>query len=187
MRHAKLLTGLYPPVSYDINAERFTSQCVVDGACFDRLQDSAEQIANVINPITSGQMLIDWERVLGITNVDKPYQQRVLTVIAKINEIGGLSIPYFTQLAQFAGYHIKIVEPQPFRAGINRCGDCLEAEEVIYSWRVRVFSNAQQVILFRAGMNTAGDKLNSYSDSLIETLFEELKPAHTYVSFEYGE
>ncbi|THA20644.1 DUF2313 domain-containing protein, partial [Histophilus somni] len=81
---------------------------------FDRLQDSAEQIANVINPITSGQMLIDWERVLGITNVDKPYQQRVLTVIAKINEIGGLSIPYFTQLAQFAGYHIKIVEPQPF-------------------------------------------------------------------------
>ncbi|WP_233131595.1 hypothetical protein [Histophilus somni] len=63
----------------------------------------------------------------------------------------------------------------------------MEAEEVLYSWRVRVFSNTQQVILFRAVMNTAGDKLNSYSDSLIETLFEELKPAHTYVSFEYGE
>lgn len=186
MKHADVLKKLYPPVSYDINGEQFVAQCETDGACFDLVQSSANQVLDVISPTTAGQMLTDWERVLGLNAEGKSYQQRVLAAVAKINETGGLSIPYFTKLAQAAGYQIKIVEPQPFRAGVNRCGDALELEDVIYSWRVQVAGSSQQVVLFRAGLSTAGDKLSSYSDSLIEAIFEDLKPAHTYVSFEYG-
>lgn len=186
MRHAELLKQLYPPVAYDTQGEQFSAQCQIDGACFDSVQQSAEQIMDVISPATSGQMLTDWERVLGLNPNGKSYQQRVLAAVAKINETGGLSIPYFTRLAEAAGYQIKIVEPQPFRAGVNRCGDALELEEVIYSWRVQVAGSSQQVVLFRAGLSTAGDKLSSYSDSLIEAIFEDLKPAHTFVSFAYG-
>lgn len=186
MKHADVLKKLYPPVSYDINGEQFVAQCETDGACFDLVQSSANQVLDVISPTTAGQMLADWERVLGLNAEGKSYQQRVLAAVAKINETGGLSIPYFTELAQAAGYQIKIVESQPFRAGVNRCGDALELEDVIYSWRVQVAGSSQQVVLFRAGLSTAGDKLSSYSDSLIEAVFEDLKPAHTYVSFEYG-
>lgn len=186
MTHADLLKQLYPPVSYDINGEHFVAQCEIDGTCFDDIQNSAARILDVISPTTAGQMLTDWERVLGLTADNKIYQQRVLTALAKINEMGGLSIPYFIELAQAAGYQITIIEPQPFRAGVNRCGDVLEIEDVIYSWRVRVFSNTQQISFFRAGLSVSGDKLSAYSDNLIESIFNDLKPAHSFVSFEYG-
>ena len=186
MRYANLLKRLYPPVSYDINGEQFAAQCEIDGACFDDIQNSAARILDVVSPATAGQMLTDWERVLGLTADNKTYQQRVLTALAKINEVGGLSIPYFIELAQAAGYQITIKEPQPFRAGVNRCGDNLEIEDVIYSWRVNVADSTQQISFFRAGLSTANDRLSSYSDSLIEGIFNDLKPAHTYVRFEYG-
>ncbi len=184
--HADILRRLYPPVSYDVNGERFIAQCEVDGRCFDRLQASAEKMLSIITPTSSKDMLVDWERVLGLTPQNGTYQQRVLSVIAKINESGGLSIPYFTELAKAAGYQIKIVEPQPFRAGVNRCGDSLELEDVVFTWRVKIAGNSQQILFFRAGLNTAGERLSSYRDGLIESILQDLKPAHTFVSFEYG-
>ncbi|HDR1420576.1 TPA: DUF2313 domain-containing protein, partial [Pasteurella multocida] len=82
MSHKHALSTLYPPVSYNVNGKQFLIQCEVDGNVFDRVQQSAVDMLNAIEPATSGQMLADWERVCGIkTDLSKNYQERVKRVI----------------------------------------------------------------------------------------------------------
>lgn len=133
---------------------------------------------------TSG-LLREWEATLGLTpGVDDPLQLRRNMLVIKLRERGGLSISYFTMLAESLGYVIEIVEPVPFMAGWAAAGDELFSTDVIYQWGVKIFN--QPVYNFRAGASAAGERLTWWnSQSLLEDLFIELKPAHTYVYFSY--
>jgi len=82
---------------------------------------------------------------------------------------------------------ITIDEPQPFRAGVNRAGDTLYAPEIIWVWRVNVKNSDTVVYHFRAGASAAGERLTSFSNQTIESLFNDLKPAHTFCYFTYEE
>lgn len=185
MSYRDTLLGLLPPVSYARNGEKQQQQAQIDGAVLDGIQTQAQSIANAITPPSSGSLIADWERVLGLDGTGKSYAQRIAAAVAQINATGGLSIPYFINLASAAGYTITIDEPQPFRAGINRAGDRLAPEDIIYTWRVNVVGNSQTVWRFRAGGSTAGERLSAYSDAVIETIIQALKPAHTWVGFAY--
>ena len=187
MSYQEVLLGLLPPVSYARSGERVRRQAQIDARALDGVARSAEAAAGACLPDTSGALLADWERVLGLeaANVGKPYAARLSAVLLKINAVGGLSIPYFIQLAQSAGYTITIDEPQPFRVGVNRAGDRLAREDVMFVWVVNVAANTQTVWRFRAGASCAGERLSVYGDSVIETVFEDLKPAHTAVRFTY--
>jgi len=88
-------------------------------------------------------------------------------------------------LAAAAGYTITISEPQPFRAGVNRAGDRLAREDIMWVWWVDVAAQSQTVWRFRAGSGTAGSRLSQYSDAVIGSLFNRLKPAHTAIRFNY--
>lgn len=180
------LLGLLPPVSYARNGEKQQQQAQIDGAVWDGIQTQAQNLAHAITPQASGSLIAAWERVLGLDGTGKSYAQRVSAAIARINATGGLSIPYFINLAASAGYNITIAEPQPFRAGINRAGDVLAPEDIIYTWRVNVVGNSQTIWQFRAGGSTAGERLSAYSDAVIEHIIQDLKPAHTWVGFAYG-
>ena len=57
----------------------------------------------------------------------------------------------------------------------------------MFVWAVNVQSNSQVVWRFRAGASAAGERLSHFSDSVIESIFEDLKPAHTAVRFTYQE
>ncbi|MCG9000357.1 DUF2313 domain-containing protein, partial [Laribacter hongkongensis] len=114
-----------------------------------------------------------------------PYQQRLQTVLAKLAETGGLSIPYFTRLAAGMGYRIAINEPQPFHAGINRAGDTLWVPDIQWVWQVVVHGASVQAYHFRAGQSAAGERLTAFGDPVIESVFGDLKPAHTFVYFAY--
>ena len=189
-QYAKRLAQLYPPVSYNVNGERFVAQCEVDGRCFDRLQQSAEQVLNVINPETSGVMLADWERVCGIkTDLSKPYSSRVKRVIIQLNALGGLSIPYFIQLAESIGYQIEIKEFSHLANDLPDAGDIpiqnSPREQLGYMWRVTVLNGDDNITRFRAGQFCAGDRLTDFGDLIIEAFFKDLKPAHTYCYFAY--
>lgn len=188
IEHKQLLARLYPPVSYNINGERFLTQCEVDGNAFDRVQKSAVDVLGVVTPITSGLMINDWERVCGLENASSlPYSVRVQNVVKQLNVIGGLSIPYFVNIASTLGYEISIDELTPFRAGENRAGDELLIEDSIFCWQVNIRANTQNVVWFYAGVSLAGERLSEYHDNVIETFFNEIKPAHTAVRFTYGE
>ena len=187
MTYQEVLLGLLPPVSYARSGARVRRQAQIDAQVLDGVARSAEAAAGACLPDTSGALLADWERVLGLeaANVGKPYAARLSAVLLKINAVGGLSIPYFIQLAQSAGYTITIDEPQPFRVGINRAGERLAPEEIMWVWVVNVAASTQTVWRFCAGASCAGERLSSFSDNVIERVFEDLKPAHSFVRFTY--
>ncbi|CWW57621.1 DUF2313 domain-containing protein [Haemophilus influenzae] len=189
--HKKVLAKLYPPVSYDVNGERFLAQCEVDGNAFDRLQKSAVDLLQIIEPTTSNTMLSDWERLCGIkTDYSNNYQARVKRVIAKLNAIGGLSIPYFKRIAESIGYRIEIKEFSPLANDLPTTGDLVqfrneERDNLIFMWRVSVLNGDDNIVYFRAGSSFAGNHLVEFGDPIIEEFFRDLKPAHTYCYFAY--
>lgn len=189
--HKKVLAKLYPPVSYDVNGERFLAQCEVDGNAFDRLQKSAVDLLQIIEPSTSNTMLSDWERLCGIkTDYTNNYQARVKRVIAKLNAIGGLSIPYFKRIAESIGYRIEIKEFYPLANDLPTTGDLVQfrneaRDNLIFMWRVSVLNGDDNIVYFRAGTSFAGNHLVEFGDPIIEEFFRDLKPAHTYCYFAY--
>ncbi|CBW29911.1 hypothetical protein BWO93_08625 [Haemophilus influenzae] len=189
--HKKVLAKLYPPISYDVNGERFLAQCEVDGNAFDRLQKSAVDLLQIIEPATSDTMLSDWERLCGIkTDYSNNYQARVKRVIAKLNAIGGLSIPYFKRIAESIGYRIEIKEFSPLANDLPTTGDLAQfrneaRDNLIFMWRVSVLNGDDNIVYFRAGSSFAGNHLVEFGDPIIEEFFRDLKPAHTYCYFAY--
>lgn len=189
--HKKVLAKLYPPVSYDVNGERFLAQCEVDGNAFDRLQKSAVDLLQIIEPATSNTMLSDWEHLCGIkTDYTNNYQARVKRVIAKLNAIGGLSIPYFKRIAESIGYRIEIKEFSPLANDLPTTGDLVQfrneaRDNLIFMWRVSVLNGDDNIVYFRAGTSFAGNHLVEFGDPIIEEFFRDLKPAHTYCYFAY--
>lgn len=189
--HKKVLAKLYPPISYDVNGERFLAQCEVDGNAFDRLQKSAVDLLQIIEPATSNTMLSDWERLCGIkTDYTNNYQARVKRVIAKLNAIGGLSIPYFKRIAESIGYRIEIKEFSPLANDLPTTGDLAQfrneaRDNLIFMWRVSVLNGDDSIVYFRAGSSFAGNHLVEFGDPIIEEFFRDLKPAHTYCYFAY--
>lgn len=189
--HKKVLAKLYPPISYDVNGERFLAQCEVDGNAFDRLQKSAVDLLQIIEPATSNTMLSDWERLCGIkTDYSNNYQARVKRVIAKLNAIGGLSIPYFKRIAESIGYRIEIKEFSPLANDLPTTGDLAQfrnetRDNLIFMWRVSVLNGDDNIVYFRAGSSFAGNHLVEFGDPIIEEFFRDLKPAHTYCYFAY--
>lgn len=159
----------------------------VDGRSLDRAQQSIDTLLREVFPDTTSGLLLDWERVLGLTpGPDDPMLYRLEQVARKIRERGGLSIAYFIELAASIGYTITIIEPKPFMAGWGRCGDLIYSEDVIYQWGVVLPS--QPVYYFRAGQSCVGDRLLWWDVQVrIEELFRDLAPAHTHVYFIYSE
>lgn len=185
MKSAHLLASLLPPVSYDPSAPGVAATLVAEGAQLDRAMASANRVLGAITPWDAGEMILDWERVLGLASVGG-YQQRVDQVLAKLAEIGGLSIPYFTALAKRLGYTITIIEPTPFYADLSRAGDAVYDEDVIWCWQIVVSgASGMREYPFRASASAAGDRVLSFGDPVIEEVMNDLKPGHTYVNFAY--
>lgn len=185
MSYANMLLGLLPPTSYNRTDTAVRNACAVDGACFDEVQNAARRKLGVIDPRTAGRYLKRWEELFNLDNTGKNGQQRIQAVITKINEIGGLSIPYFIQMAASIGYDINITEPQPFRAGTGRAGDRLARKDIIWVWWVNIKNADSRATRFRAGVSTAGDHLTDYGDAIIENVLKDLKPAFTDIRFTY--
>ncbi|MCP2041791.1 uncharacterized protein YmfQ (DUF2313 family) [Neisseria sp. HSC-16F19] len=184
--YAQLIRDYFPPVSYDLAAGGQAAERAAEAAVLDAVNGQAGRVTGAFYPPTAAAYITRWETVLDIEPPEPGnYARRVADVLARLNAVGGLSIPYFIGLAAAAGYSITIAEPQPFRAGVNRAGDRLAAEDIMWVWRVDVAAASQTVWYFRAGAGGAGGRLSSYSDAVIEALFKRLKPAHTAVRFTY--
>lgn len=188
MSHAQLLALLLPPGSYAPAGSGLKAELAAEGQALDVTLVSAERAKGAITPFFAEQLLPDWERVCAITPpAGAGYQQRLQAVLAKLAETGGLSIPYFTRLAAGMGYQITINEPQPFRAGVNRTGDQLWTADILWVWQVVVHGDTTLAFRFQAGLSAAGECLTAFGDPVIESVFNDLKPAHTFVYFAYQE
>ena len=163
----------------------FATDLELEAKHLDEAQASGDALLKEMSPATTEKLLTSWERVLAITpGADEPLQSRRDKVVRKIRERGGLSIPYFQRLAESLGYEVEIVEPVPFMAGWGCASDELFDENIIYQWGLTIYN--QPVYEFRAGESTAGESLLWWdSQTNLENIFKELKPAHTFVYFSY--
>ncbi len=186
-RHNNLLKQLLPPVSYDINGVNLSIELVAEGNSLDVTMLRAQSVLGAITPYRAQELIADWERVLGLEALVNNYQLRLRNVLLKIAETGGLSIPYFIGLAAQLGYGISINEITPFYADIHCVGDMVYIEDAIFIWQVIVRGNSSTLgnLVFRSGESAAGERLLSFGDPVIEQVFEDLKPAHTFVYFAY--
>lgn len=186
--HQELLALLLPPLSYAPSGPSLRAELTAEGQALDTSLVSAGRAKSGITPFFAEQLLPDWERVCGITpQAGAAYQQRLQAVLAKLSETGGLSIPYFIRLAARMGYQITIDEPQQFHSGVSRAGSPLNLFDVIWTWWVNIQGPPLQHVRFRAGLSTIGERLGLFGDPVIETMFNDLKPAHTLVFFRYTE
>lgn len=141
------------------------------------------------NPLTTSELLPDWERVAGLPDTcggaqSETLQGRRADLVAKLSGSGGQSRAYFIALAASLGYTITITEFRPFRAGQSQAGDQLTNGEWIFTWQV----NAPETTItnFRAGQSQAGEPLRTWGNERLECAIESLKPAHTHVLFAYS-
>jgi len=173
MKHADALKLLFPIQLGGV----FSADIELEGKQFDDAQSSAEQLLKEMLPQLANMTISDWERVCGLTpEAGDLLQVRQNRVLSKLRMHGGLSIPYFIQIAASMGYTITIDELLPNTDG---CGD-----EGIFRWRVTTAGIGP--VYFRAGVSCAGDRLveGDIVNSL-EGIFTYLKPAHTQVIFVY--
>lgn len=164
----------------------FEKDIELEGKHIDNAQSRAEQLLKEMFPDGAYELLHAWERVCGLVpGADDPLLLRRDRVIKKLREFGGLSRAYFIGLAASLGYTITIEELMPFMAGWGRAGDTLYIYESLWIWRVKV--SGQALYYFRAGQSAAGERLLWWPvQSALENILTELKPAHTFVIFDYS-
>ncbi len=157
-----------------------------EGQVLDDVELEAQELLREMFPDRSARCLTDWERVCALVPAsDATLQSRRDNVVRKIRERGGLSRRYFIALAAAMGYTITIEELQPFMAGWGRAGDPLYEEKVRFIWRVCVAGQA--FYYYRAGLSAGGERLLWWpSVTALEDLFNDLKPAHTFIIFDYS-
>jgi uncharacterized protein YmfQ (DUF2313 family) len=186
MNTVDLFRALMPPVSYDPNGKYLSAELQAEANLMDAVRASAGRALASITPFCASMTLTDWERVYEVVPRDGATQQeRRENVLVKMAATGGLSIPYFKNLAASLGYTITITEPRAFRAGVNRCGDRLYIEGMRWVWQVNVLGAATPKYRFRAGASAAGEPLLAFGESILESTFKDLKPAFTDCYFTY--
>lgn len=189
MRYTDLLLALLPPSSYSPSGDRIKAEARAEAGLLERIEAGTRQVVASITPISAVDTLPDWERVCGLAvDAGASRQERVNAVLAKLRELGGLSIPYFKSLALRLGYVIDIAEFEPFLVDYS----CLDhdrfyEEDVIWIWQVTITGGQIRAFPFYLDGSSVDERLLSFSDAVIESYIQELKPAHTFVIFEYME
>ena len=114
-----------------------------------------------------------------------PMQARRTAILQQLQARGGLSKLYFIGLAAAMGVTITIDEFRPFMAGLGRAGDPIYVPEAVFCWRINV--PGATCYYFCAGQSCAGEPLRWWlPQASLEAIFNRLKPAHTYVFFNYS-
>jgi uncharacterized protein YmfQ (DUF2313 family) len=153
-----------------------------------RVDLRAENLLDEVDPRTTSEMLLDWERIAGLPDLFSgdldTVQERREALVTKLTNVGGQSRAFFIALAARLGYTITITEFRPFRVGVNAAGDALNGGPWNYTWQV----NAPETTIkeFRCGQSAVGEALRSWGNDLLESAISTYKPAHTHVIFAYS-
>jgi uncharacterized protein YmfQ (DUF2313 family) len=175
MSHKDVLKQLFPIELGGVH----DADLEIEGSHLDEALARSEQLLREVFPDTAGECIADWERVCAITpGAEDPLQLRRQRVVAKLLSRGGLSVAYFTHLAEEMDYTITIEELAP---SVESHGN-----ESVFIWRVTVH-DTEGVYHFRAGQSRAGERLLWWTALTgLEGLFTDLKPAHTQIIFIYA-
>lgn len=160
MSHLDALASLYP-LEQD---EEQKAMMEIEAGILDDFQSGVSTIENDIFPDTTSK-LAKMEQALGLDSRGT-VEDRIKAVVAKRAASGGISRPFFRDLAAVLGYAIEFGEQErPFRVGFSQIGDqlwSLDGPESPWRWRV---------IVTDLGSNANTEKL--------QAIFDDLKPGFT--------
>jgi len=172
-----------------------------------RIEDRGANLLDEIGPLTTFELLEDWEQLLGIPDECTPdgqtIDERRLQVAQKLGTLGGLNANYLIHIASLLGFDIEIENPVPFRVGIARVGDELTNNDIrdtfrvgvnrvgdqlnVFGWQFYFIAKipASELSEFRVGENRVGDRLVETGNALLQCTIRKLKPANSGVVFRF--
>ncbi|WP_339500225.1 YmfQ family protein [Pseudomonas silesiensis] len=156
---------------------------------FARLDTRGSSLPLEANPLTTNELLSDWERVAGLPDkcagvLEETVQGRRNGLLAKLASTGGQSPAYFISIAAALGYEVTITEFRSFRVGMSAVGDSLTNGDWIFTWRINAAETT--TVPFRVGLSAVGEALRTWGNDLLECKMNQIKPAHTILLFGYG-
>lgn len=161
----------------------FDADLATEGIALDRLVANAEALLAELFPTGAYETLVAWERNYGVApGQEDPLQLRRNRVIQKMRELGRLDPSYFVGLAAGLGYIIVIEELHPMMAGWGYAGGELGDDDSDWCWRVW-YTESDNGYYFRAGESEAGENLSYGYFVVLQEMFNNLKPADTFVEF----
>lgn len=187
-KHADLLKMLLPPVAYEPNAPLLSADCEIQGVALDQSQIDADVLLAELDPRTTSLLLPDWERNYGLPDPCAGQAQTVAErrarLVQKVTERGGLSIPYFINVAERLGFPgVTITEFRPAKC-TSKCTAAVYSAAWIGVWQVNVpQTETIRVLNVRGRCN---EPLRSWGNQILECVIRRLKPSDTHVLFAYG-
>lgn len=188
--YAKSLRRLLPPgpaMQFD-GSEVIGDVLLAFADVYNQVHNRSCDLLMEMVPVTTSEMLVDWERVAGLPDDCAPSEQTVearrAALIARLGLQGGQSKSFYIALAESIGFEITITEFDPFVAG-SSAGDSLTNDPWAFYWKVSALS--QTVYVFRAGSGAAGEPLRDWGNDTLECVLRKWKPAHTEIIFDYGD
>lgn len=141
-------------------------------------------------PLTTNELLPDWERVAGLPDdcaiPAQTVDERRAALLARLITTGGQSRKYYLDLIAALGEtSASIFEYRPTHCEMD-CEAPIVNESWRYYWRVNLPDKSNPRIPARVGAR-AGDRVDSFPHLLVQCQIGRLKPAHTFVEFAYKE
>jgi uncharacterized protein YmfQ (DUF2313 family) len=160
-----------------------------------RVDRRASALVEEANPLSTLELLPDWERVAGLPDSCAPIadsiRERQIAVARKLATIGGQSRTFLIELAGLIGVRIEIDEFRPFTT-LTGCDQPICDDEWRFAFTVRVLPDSQILTDpdgYREGWltTTSGcdERLRSQGIEALECLILAAKPAHSFALFAY--
>lgn len=184
-------------VEDDTNFAKFLNALAAEPA---RLQERVQDFLREIIPLSTNEMLDNWERFLELpdectpTDITLTLYDRRLRVQQKLVTGGGQSLAFFKLIVQQLGYNpdaFTIKNFKTFKAGRSKAGDeisnSFDANGDPLGWphTMQVIAPAEFVERFKAGRSTAGQKLVLPVNNTLECVMRKFAPAHAIVLFSF--
>lgn len=159
---------------------------------YSRVSDKVCVLENETFPLNTTQLLVDWERVLGLPDsctagTLQSTGERRAAVATKVATIAEPTPAFFVGLAADFGYSIDVIEYLPARVGIARIGDRINPTGFEFTWAVVIPGTYTQSRRAIVGDTQIGDRIATWGDGSLECLIRQYKPAHTTLNFIYPE
>lgn len=153
---------------------------------FARIDQRAGDLMEEADPWTTRELLPEWEKDAGLPDECigelSTVEERRSALIGRLNQDGGQSSMFLTELAAAIGFIVTISSFRPFTAGSIAGGYLANGDD----WRHTFQVNAPSVTVrdFVAG-SWAGEPLRSWGNTRLECMINRVKHAHTLAIFSY--
>lgn len=148
----------------------------------------AEQLIEEADARTTSELLVDWERVVGLPDpclaAPGSTAERRRRVVQRLTFQGGQSVASFLALLAALGYPGgTVTEFRPMRCN-SKCNAALNQGGWRYGWRVSVPIAVNVKVMTATGR--CNDPLADWGDPGLLCLLSAHKPAHTKLFVGYG-